>query len=88
MILIHPEDIARLGLEPDQIVSVSSTTGVMPGIRLTSFEKIRPGNVAMYYPECNVLVPRTSDPRSRTPSFKSVPVTLRSELSTITQRLN
>jgi hypothetical protein len=26
----------------------------------------------MYYPECNVLVPRIADPRSRTPAFKSV----------------
>ena len=76
VILLHPEDIARLGFEPGQTVTVSSTTGNMPGIRITPFEKIRPGNAAMYYPECNVLVPRAADPRSRTPAFKSVPVTL------------
>ncbi len=76
VILIHPDDIARLNLEPDQMVTVSSETGTMHGVRITSFPKIRPGNVAMYYPECNVLVPRSSDPRSRTPAFKSIPVTL------------
>lgn len=79
VILMHPEDISRLGLEPDQSITVTSATGTMPGIRVTSFVKIRPGNVAMYYPECNVLVPRSSDPRSRTPAFKSIPVTLRAE---------
>lgn len=76
VMLIHPDDIARLGFEPDQQVTVKSATGTLPGIRLAAFSKIRPGNVAMYYPECNVLVPRTTDPRSRTPAFKSVPVTL------------
>jgi len=76
VLLIHPEDIARLGFEPDEVVTVSSIAGTLPGIRLAAFNKIRPGNVAMYYPECNVLVPRTSDPRSKTPAFKSIPVTL------------
>jgi anaerobic selenocysteine-containing dehydrogenase len=71
---MHPQDIEQRGLDPEQIVSVKSSTGIMHGIRVTAFPKIRPGNVAMYYPECNVLVPRISDPRSRTPSFKSIPV--------------
>jgi anaerobic selenocysteine-containing dehydrogenase len=30
----------------------------------------------MYYPEANVLVPRKLDPRSKTPAFKNVEVTL------------
>ncbi len=76
VILLHPDDIARLGFEPDQTVTVLSATGTMPSVRITPFERIRPGNAAMYFPECNVLVPRASDPRSRTPAFKSVPVTL------------
>ena len=33
---------------------------------------IRAGNLAMYYPEANVLVPRRLDARSKTPAFKSV----------------
>jgi len=30
----------------------------------------------MYCPEANVLVPSQLDPRSKTPAFKHVPVTL------------
>ena len=48
----------------------------MTNIVATPFEKIRPGNAAMYYPECNVLVPRTADPRSHTPAFKLIPITI------------
>ena len=33
---------------------------------------LRPGNLAMYYPEANALVPRALDARSKTPAFKSV----------------
>jgi len=30
----------------------------------------------MYFPEANVLVPTTTDPQSKTPAFKAVPVTV------------
>jgi hypothetical protein len=33
---------------------------------------IKPGNVMTYFPEANVVVPQSNDVRSRTPSFKSV----------------
>ena len=33
---------------------------------------IRAGNLAMYYPEANVLVPQNLDPESKTPAFKGV----------------
>lgn len=74
VILMHPDDCRRLGLRTDDSVVVSSGTGRMPGILVREFPGIRPGNVLMYYPEANVLVPRNADPRSRTPSFKSIPV--------------
>jgi molybdopterin-dependent oxidoreductase alpha subunit len=35
---------------------------------------IRQGNVAMYYPEANAIVPAKVDPHSKTPSFKRVNV--------------
>jgi hypothetical protein len=44
----------------------------MRNILVVPFPQIRAGNAAMYYPEANVLVPRSSDPRSKTPAFKSV----------------
>jgi molybdopterin-dependent oxidoreductase alpha subunit len=72
VILMHPDDLARFELHDGERVTITSATGAMPNILATAFEKIRPGNAAMYYPECNVLVPRTSDPRSKTPAFKLV----------------
>ena len=46
----------------------------MKNILLRAFEEIRPGNALMYFPEANVLVPRSIDPISKTPSFKSLAV--------------
>ena len=76
VILMHPEDIKRLGFEADQRVMVWNETGRMTNIRVHAFDKIRAGNAAMYYPESNLLVPRGSDPRSKTPAFKAVLVTI------------
>jgi molybdopterin-dependent oxidoreductase alpha subunit len=76
VIIMHPDDIKRLNLHGGQRVRVSSDTGSMENILVEPFEKIRPGNTAMYYPEANVLVPRGVDPHSKTPSFKSVLVRL------------
>ena len=76
VILLHPDDIARLGLSENQRVTISNETGRMDGILVRPFDQIRPGNALMYYPEANVLVPRTADPLSKTPAFKSVVVTI------------
>jgi anaerobic selenocysteine-containing dehydrogenase len=76
VILINQEDIARLGLDAGESVTVSGPAGSMAGVRLHPFAEIRPGNAAMYYPECNVLVSRHLDPSSKTPAFKGVVVTL------------
>jgi len=46
----------------------------MYGICATEFPAIKPGNAAMYYPECNILLDRTLDPQSKTPAFKGVVV--------------
>jgi anaerobic selenocysteine-containing dehydrogenase len=78
VILMNAADIQRLGLHADQIVTVQSETGQMRGIRVREFP-IRAGNAAMYYPEANVLTPRTADPESRTPAFKNVLVAVTSE---------
>ena len=34
----------------------------------------------MYYPEANVLVPRTADPASKTPGFKNILVSVEPDL--------
>ena len=74
VILVHPDDLARLGLEHDQLVRVQSETGQLDHIYLRSFEAIRQGNALMYFPEANVLVSRAADAQSRTPAFKGVVV--------------
>ena len=76
VILVHPDDLARLHLHPNQRVTVASATGRMPNIRAVPFPEIRPGNALMYYPESNQLVSRALDPKSKTPAFKGVVVTL------------
>jgi anaerobic selenocysteine-containing dehydrogenase len=72
VILLHPQDLARLGLIHDQPVTVTSDTGSMQGILARAYDSIRPGNALMYYPEANVLVARRADPASHTPAFKGV----------------
>ncbi len=75
VILMHPDDLKRLGLRHDERVTVRSQTGELPNILARGYEKVRPGNAMMYYPESNVLVPRTADVQSKTPAFKNVVVT-------------
>ena len=76
IVLIHPDDIARFGLTAGGRCRIASTAGEMRGQIVSAFDQIRPGCVAMYYPESNVLVPKAADPLSRTPAFKSIAVTL------------
>jgi len=75
VILLNPADIERLGLRPDQRVTVRSTAGAMPHILVRPYD-IRAGNALMYFPEANALVPTTTDADSKTPAFKSVAITL------------
>ena len=74
VILLHPDDMARLQLSDSEVVTVEGPAGCMAGITATSFSRIRPGNAAMYFPEANQLVARTNDPLSKTPAFKGVVV--------------
>jgi molybdopterin-dependent oxidoreductase alpha subunit len=77
IVLLNPSDIERMGLRAETRVTVSSATGSMPNLLVRAFEKIKPGNALMYYPEANVLVSRRVDPKSKTPSFKNIVVTIR-----------
>jgi anaerobic selenocysteine-containing dehydrogenase len=75
VILLNAADIERLGLKVDQRVGVRSAAGCLNNILVRAYD-IRAGNALMYFPEANVLVPTTTDPRSKTPAFKSVLVTV------------
>ena len=79
VILIHPDDIQRLGLDISMTVAVHGPAGTLRNVRLHPFNEIRPGNAAMYYPEANVLVSRHLDPKSKTPAFKCVVVTVETQ---------
>jgi anaerobic selenocysteine-containing dehydrogenase len=85
VILLHPDDITLLGLKDDQRVTVRSNTGEMPGILVKSFDQIRAGNAAMYYPESNVLVPKHADPHSKTPAFKSIEIEIEATQPAVVQ---
>lgn len=73
VILMHEDDITRLGLAVDQTVTVRSVTGSLSNVKVRAFD-IRPGNAVMYYPEANALIGRAVDPKAKTPSFKNVAV--------------
>jgi molybdopterin-dependent oxidoreductase alpha subunit len=74
VVMMSADDVTRLGLQEGDTVTVRSDTGVMEVV--VSIVNIRSGNVAMYYPEANVLVDRRLDPESLTPAFKSVVVNI------------
>ncbi|HVM96884.1 MAG TPA: FdhF/YdeP family oxidoreductase [Candidatus Acidoferrales bacterium] len=72
VVMMNEADAQRLGLHRDRAVRVENDTGAMDVV--VRFAPLPPGNLAMYYPEANVLIPRRVDPRSATPVFKSVAV--------------
>ena len=76
IVMMHPDDITRFGLTAGGKCRITSSAGEMRGQIVSAFDQIRPGCVAMYYPESNVLVPKAADPLSRTPAYKSIAVTL------------
>jgi molybdopterin-dependent oxidoreductase alpha subunit len=76
VILMHPGDLSRFGAKDGDRVTIHGPAGSMPHIRACAFSRIKPGNAAMYYPECNILLNRTIDPDSKTPAFKGVVVRL------------
>jgi len=72
VVMMAALDARTIGVREGDRVLVESKAGRMEAT--VAIVDIRPGNMAMYYPEANVLVPRILDPRSKTPSFKSVAV--------------
>ena len=75
VLYINVEDIRKLGLSNGSLVDVESETGSMKKLTLAEYD-IKPGNVMTYMPEANILIPQDNDMRSKTPSFKSVTVTI------------
>ncbi len=74
VVMMSASDIAARGYSAGDRVRVASSAGSMEAV--VSAIDIAPGNVAMYYPEANRIVPRVIDPDSGTPVFKSVVVSV------------
>ena len=75
VLFISAEDLEKLKLKTEDKVDVSNATGTLSSFSIALYD-IKPGNVMCYFPEANVLVPQSVDQRSRTPSFKSVSVSI------------
>src|SRR5262249_29424418 len=74
VVMMNQDDARRLGLARDARVRVASEVGAFQvAVRLAP---VPPGNVATYYPEASVLIPRQIAPASGTPAFKSAAVRL------------
>jgi len=70
VVMMAEADGQRLGLRENDAVEVVTEIGRMRVV--AAFIDIPTGNLAMYYPEANALVPRRVDPDSGTPAFKSI----------------
>ena len=75
VVMMNAVDAALAGIREGDLVEVNSAIASMT-VRAAVIDIAR-GCLAMYYPEANALVVPTLDPESRTPAFKSVPVTVR-----------
>ena len=79
VILMHRNDIARLGLADGQSVAAATASddGIsreLKGLQVVTYD-IPEGCVGTYYPEANVLIPLWHHAeRSKVPAAKSVPV--------------
>jgi molybdopterin-dependent oxidoreductase alpha subunit len=67
VMMARPDALSLNLSEGDRVIVQTSAGQMAVNVALVD---IRPGNLAMYYPEANVLVPRTIDPQSKTPAFK------------------
>jgi len=70
VVLMHPDDIASIKSSNEKRVTISGPAGRLPHFKIHAFDRIKPGNVAMYFPEANVLLDRGLDGQSKTPAFK------------------
>ncbi|MDO5758829.1 MAG: FdhF/YdeP family oxidoreductase [Rhodobacterales bacterium] len=79
VVLINPEEMARLGLEESQSASLVSTfkdgfERRVDGLKVTAYD-LPAGCVAGYYPELNPLIPLSlHEKNSKTPAYKGSPV--------------
>ncbi len=76
-LFMSQEDVENHGFSEGQWVMVESEVGKLKTKLIAG--PIRKGNVGMYFPEANVLVPGNIDPQSKTPSYKRIAVRVTKE---------
>jgi molybdopterin-dependent oxidoreductase alpha subunit len=82
VIFMNADDMAERNIEPEALVEIESLADTNRRRTVTGF-KVKPyniprGSAASYYPETNDLMPLSHhDPKSKTPSAKSIPVLIR-----------
>ncbi|MBB3917306.1 molybdopterin-dependent oxidoreductase alpha subunit [Rhizobium fabae] len=81
ILFVNPEDIVRLGFEDGDRVDVTTAIDANNLRKVTAFRivpyDIPKGCCGAYYPEANPLFPLAHhDPKSKTPSYKLLPVRL------------
>jgi molybdopterin-dependent oxidoreductase alpha subunit len=85
VVFMNEQDMADRGIEPDSLVDLESLadndmTRVAGGFKAHPYNIPR-GSIAAYYPETNGLLPFSHfDPKSKTPSGKSIPILARTHL--------
>ncbi len=78
VIFANADDLAAMGLAHGDLVDVVARSGRVLAKQTVLAHAISRGSVAAYYPEANGLIALDDyDRQSGTPSYKSVPVTLR-----------
>ena len=77
-VLMNADDMSTMGLCTADKVTLRSDTGVMKKVSVYPFD-LPKGNLMAYFPEANVLIGQQVDARSRTPAFKSIPVSIEIE---------
>ena len=75
-VLMNRDDMRRLGLNEGDKASLHSQYGSMDEVQVYDFD-LPAGNAMAYFPEANVLIGPEIDPRSRTPAFKSVAISIK-----------
>ena len=72
-ILMNAADVEASGLGDRPRVTVQGEAGKLENIEIV-VGAVRRGAALMFYPEANVLMKGTTDPKSHTPAYKRVPV--------------
>jgi anaerobic selenocysteine-containing dehydrogenase len=79
VVFINPDDMAELGLQQGDLVTLSTEAGdgverSLSELQVVAYDIPR-GSIAGYYPECNALIPLWHyAEESKVPAAKSIPV--------------